>query len=447
MIRSIFNWSPATYLTQALGIRRDELAPVAWSFAYFFCLLSAYYMLRPVREAMAIVGGTQNIPWLWTGTFVAMILATPVFGWVASRFPRKTFLPWVYYFFIFNIMIFFAVFSYTDTHDMNQVWIARSFFVWLSVFNLFVVSVFWSFMADIYSTEQCRRLFGVITAGGSTGAFLGGLVTGLLVVPIGFRNLLPLSALLLLVAVFCVYRLRRWTAKRETAANQNNVESESALGGGALDGIKRVFTSPYFSAIAMALVLANFLGGVMYFYMAEMVSLEFPNTDEQTRVFAFLNTVTTAASFIGQLLIVRHSVRKLGVGVTLAIMPIVAMIGFTILAVNPTFIVLAALQALLRSIGFGLTKPTSDMLYSVASPEARYKAKNFIDTAVYRGADLVTIWIIRLMSTVGMGLGAVSVVCIPLAIAWASFSLWIGRQYDSRYQEHHQDSADSVNMT
>ena len=444
MTRSLLNWSPATYLTRVLGIHRDEFAPVAWSFAYFFCLLSAYYMLRPVREAMAIVGGTANIPWLWTGTFVAMIMATPVFGWVASRFPRKTFLPWVYYFFIFNIMIFFAVFSYADTHEINQVWIARSFFVWLSVFNLFVVSVFWSFMADIYSKEQCRRLFGVITAGGSTGAFLGGIITGVLVVPIGFKNLLPMSALLLLVAVFCVYRLRRWTAQRESGASRDDVESDSPLGGSALEGIRRVFTSPYFSAIAMALVLANFLGGVMYFYMAEMVSLEYPNTDEQTRVFALLNTLTTAFAFVGQLLIVRHSVRRFGVGTTLAVMPLIAIVGFAVLAINPTFIVLAALQVLMRSVGFGLTKPTSDMLYSVVSPEARYKAKNFIDTAVYRGADLAAIWSIRLMGTIGMGLGAVSVVCVPFAIAWVSLSLWIGRQYNSRDQQRSRSQTDAV---
>jgi AAA family ATP:ADP antiporter len=444
MNQPIAKWSPTTYLTRVLGIRRDEFAPVAWSFAYFFCLLSAYYMLRPVREAMAIVGGTENIPWLFTGTFIVMIMATPVFGWVASRFPRKTFLPWVYYFFICNIMIFFAVFSYSDTHELNQVWIARSFFVWLSVFNLFVVSVFWSFMADIYSKEQCRRLFGVITAGGSTGAFLGGIITGLLVVPIGFKNLLPMSAGLLLVAVFCVYRLRRWTALREKGASQNDIETDTALGGSALEGIRRVFTSPYFSAIAMALVLANFLGGVMYFYMAEMVSLEYPTTDEQTRVFALLNTLTTAFSFVGQLLVVRHSVRRFGVGTTLAVMPLIAVIGFAVLAINPTFIVLAALQVFMRSVGFGLTKPTSDMLYSVVSPEARYKAKNFIDTAVYRGADVASIWTIKVMSVIGMGLGAVSLICVPLAIAWASLSLWIGRQYDSRDQQRVQNQTESV---
>ena len=212
--------SRSALITRALGVRRDEFAAVAWSFACFFCLLAAYYMLRSVREAMAIVGGTRNIPWLFTGTFVVMILATPVFGWVASRFPRKNFLPWVYYFFIANILIFFAAFSYVDAKDLNKVWIARSFFIWLSVFNLFVISVFWSFMADIYTKEQCRRLFGVITAGGSAGALLGGIVTSIIVVPIGFKNLLPLSALLLLFAVYCIYRLRRWTSKHELGAQR-----------------------------------------------------------------------------------------------------------------------------------------------------------------------------------------------------------------------------------
>ena len=432
MNQSNLSRSPADLLARVLGIRRNEIAAVAWSFAYFFCLLAAYYMLRSVREAMAIVGGTRNIPWLFTGTFVVMILATPVFGWVASRYPRKTFLPWVYYFFIVNIIIFFAAFSSADAYEWNQVWIARAFFIWLSVFNLFVVSVFWSFMADIYSKEQCRRLFGVITAGGSTGALLGGIVTTLIVVPIGFRNLLPLAAMLLLVAVYCVHQLRRWTSTHEVGAQREAVESDVPLGGSPLAGIRRVFTSPYFRAVAMGLVLANFLGGVMYLSMADVVSNTFETTDKQTQVFALLNTLTNAFSLLGQLLIVRFSVRRFGVGTTLSVLPIVALIGFAVLALNPTFFVLAALQMLTRSINFGLTKPTTDMLYSVVSPEARYKAKNFIDTTVYRGADLVTAWCVRAMNSVGIGLAGVSMVCVPLAAAWAGIAFWIGRQYNSR---------------
>ena len=212
------------FVSRTLGIEPGEFVAVAWSFTYFFCVLSSYYMLRSVREAMAIVSGVSNIPWLFTGTFVLMLLVTPVFGLVTSRYPRRTFLPWIYYFFIANILIFYAVFTYAQNNDINQVWIGRAFFVWLSVFNLFVVSVFWSFMADIYSRKQSRRLFGVISAGGSTGALIGPLLTTVLVTRIGFQNLLPISAALLLLAIYCIYQLRRWVRQRD-AVGQDAEES------------------------------------------------------------------------------------------------------------------------------------------------------------------------------------------------------------------------------
>ena len=423
--------SPASAAAHVLGIRREEFVAVAWSFAYFFCLLAAYYMLRSVRETMAIVSGVRNIPWLFTGTFTVMMLATPVFGWVASRFPRKTFLPWVYYFFIGNILIFYGAFSYAQANDLPQIWIARSFFVWISVFNLFVVSVFWSFMADIYNKEQSRRLFGVISAGGSAGAFLGPLFTSMVAVQIGFKNLLPLSALLLLFVVYCVYRLRHWASANETGGRNAAFNSSKPIGGGALDGIRFVLTSPFFSAIALALLIANFLGGATYYYMADLVSQTFDDTDRQTQVFALLDALTNFLSFVGQLFIVRLSVRKLGVGWTLAILPIVSVIGFTLLAINPVFAVLAGLQVVRRSVGFGLTKPTNDMLYAVVSPRERYKAKNFIDTAIYRGSDVVTAFTVRAIGTMG-GLSGLALLCVPLAIIWSSLAFWIGRQYRER---------------
>lgn len=421
---------PFAFLIRVLGIEARELAAVALSFVYFFCLLSAYYTLRSVREAMAIVGGTENIPWLFTGTFFLMLLATPVFGWVASRFPRKQFLPWVYYFFIANILIFFAAFRLAELNEVSQIWIGRGFFVWLSVFNLFVVSVFWSFMADIWSKEQSRRLFGIISAGGSTGALVGPLITGAVVVHIGFENLLLLSAALLTGAVLCVYRLRTWATQRTPDPAADSVGSDLPIGGTALAGIRMVLTSRYFGAIAGALVIANFLGVATYMYMAELVSEAFDTTDRQTQVFALLDAITNALSFIGQLLIVKYSVRKLGVGMTLAILPLVSIVGFALLAVQPVFIVIAGLQVVRRSITFGLTKPTSDMLYSVVSPEARYKAKNFVETAIYRGGDLVSTWTIRMIS--GIGLSGVAFVCVPLAILWTILAMLIGRDYARR---------------
>ena len=422
-------WLPAL-LSRVFGIEAHEFVAVAWSFAYFFCLLSAYYMLRPVREAMAVGGGTQNIPFLFTGTFIAMLLAAPAFGWVASRFPRRQFLPWVYYFFIVNILLFFAAFTFVDELQLSQVWIGRVFFVWLSVFNLFVVSVFWSFMADIYSKEQSRRLFGIISAGGSTGALIGPLVTSAVVIPIGFRNLLPLSALMLLIAVYCVYQLRHLATGGHTPGLRASVNTPKPIGGTAWAGLRLVVSSPYLAAIAGAMMIGNFLGVATYMYMAELVSQAFSDSNRQTQVFALLDAATNALSFIGQLLIVRFSVRKLGIGTTLAILPIVSVIGFTLLALHPVFAIIAVLQVLRRSITFGLTKPTTDMLYSVVSAEERYKAKNFVETAIYRGGDLIGTWTIRFIG--GIGLSGVAMVWVPLAVLWVFAARYIGREYVRR---------------
>jgi AAA family ATP:ADP antiporter len=350
-----------------------------------------------------------------------------MFGWIASRYPRKQFLPWVYYFFIANILIFYAAFSYAQDQMLDQVWISRAFFVWLSVFNLFVVTVFWSFMADIYSKEQSRRLFGVISAGGSTGAILGPLITGQLVVHLGFRNLLPMSALLLLGGVFCIYRLRHWVRQHEQQNDSNSVESGKAIGGRALEGVRLVFTKPYFGMIALALMLANFVGVFAYTYMAELVSVSFDNTDRQTQVFAWIDAAINVLSFVAQLILVKHSVKRLGVGATLAMLPVVSAIGFALLAIHPVFAVMAALQVIRRSLTFGFSKPTNDMLYSVVSAEEKYKVKNFIETAIYRSGDVIAAWTIRLMS--GLGMTGIAIICVPVAVVWATMSFRIGREY------------------
>lgn len=417
------------FALRVLGVERREFVAVAWSFVYFFCLLAAYYMLRSVRESMAIVGGVENIPWLYTGTFTIMLLATPLFGWLVSRFPRRTFVPWVYYFFIANILVFFAAFTALGS-SLDRVWVARTFFVWLSVFNLFVVSVFWSFMVDIYSREQSRRLFGIISAGGSTGAFLGPLVTSVVVVPIGFENLLPVAALLLAFAVYCVHRLRRWSLSQAARDGGQPAGGSPPLGGSALAGVRLVLNTPYLAAIASAQALVNFFGVVMYVYMAQLISQNFPDTDQQTRVFALIDACSNSLSFVGQLLVVKFTVQRLGMGATLAILPLVSLVGFALLAANPVFMVIAAFQVVRRGLGYGLTKPATDMLYSVVSREAKYKAKNFIETAVWRGSDLVGVWIVRLMS--GLGLAGASLACLPLAAVWSLLAWWIGRDYRRR---------------
>jgi AAA family ATP:ADP antiporter len=430
MARTVGQTSPVIAVSRFLGIEAGEFAAVAWSFVYFFCVMAAYYMLRSVREAMAIVGGVENIPWLFTGTFIAMVPTTLAFGWVTSRFPRRKFLPWVYYFFIVNILLFFAAFNSEELELLDPVWISRVFFIWLSVFNLFIVSVFWSFMADIYNKDQSRRLFGLISAGGGAGALLGPLVTGLLVVPIGFENLLPISALLLLYSVYCVHRLRHWGNRAASPSAPVKSRDGELIGGSAWAGLQLVITTRYFAVIAIALVSANFLGAMLYMYMAQLVSEAFDTTDKQTQVFALIDATTNGLSFIGQLLLVKHSVRYFGIGVTLALLPMVSVIGFLLLALNPVFVVMAGLQVLRRSLTFGFAKPASDMLYAVVSKEAKYKAKNFIETVIYRGGDVFSTWTIKFL--MGFGVTGVSLICIPIAVIWTSLSLWIGREYRRR---------------
>ena len=418
-----------------LGLERHEYVAVGWSFAYFFCVLSSYYIIRPVREEMAVGSGPNTIPYLFIGTFVTMIVATSVFGWVASRFPRRTFLPWVYLFFIANMLIFWAVFSQLRGSGGDYVWLGRIFFVWVSVFNLFVVSVFWSFMADIYTREQGRRLFGVITAGGSVGALIGGMITSSLVTTIGFHQLIPLAAAVLLGALICIHRLKDWVHLEHGDDIDRTVESDRALGGNAFAGLTHLFSSNYFLAIALLSVIASLLGTALYMFRAELIETAILSPDARTQFFSNMNNAQNALALVAQMFLVKQVVTRFGIGRSLALFPLASIVGFAILALEPTLMAVAILDVVRRGLGFGFAKPSTDMLYSVVTAEEKYKTKNAIDTAVYRGGDVVGTWCIKLLSVMGMGIAAISIVMLPFAVVSAAVALWLGRAYRRRARE------------
>lgn len=430
MAATILNNIRTLLLGKVLGIERHEYIGVAWSFIYFFCVLSSYYMLRPMREALGVDSGVASIPWLFSSTFVVMLGATSIFGWIASRFARRVFLPWVYIFFAVNILIFYALFQYAIGNGMTTIWIGRVFFVWISVFNLFVVSVFWSFMADIYTREQGRRLFGIISAGGSAGALAGPVVVSTLVVPLGFSNLLPLSAVLLLFSIYCIRRLRRWAHSEHEGKNGDRPPPPRPLGGSALAGVSHVVKSSYLSSIGAQQIIASLLGTALYMFMNYLVGEAIEGTDQRTRLFGFIDAATGVLSLLFQLLVVRHSVRRLGIGVTLAFLPVVSAVGFAVLAINPALIFVAVFQATRRAIGFGFVKPSVDMLYSVVTPEQKYKSKNFIETAVYRGGDVIGSWSVT--AVWGLGLTGISLALLPFAVFWTGIALWLGVEYKRR---------------
>jgi AAA family ATP:ADP antiporter len=414
-------------LDKLLGIERHEYVAVAWSFAYFFCVLSSYYIVRPVRETMAVGSGPQTIPYLFMGTFVAMMFATSVFGWVASRFPRRVFLPWVYLFFSANIAIFWVLFTQAVASGESTVWLGRAYFIWVSVFNLFVVSVFWSFMADIYTREQGRRLFGVISSGGSIGALLGGIATSAIVTTIGTHNLLPIAGTLLLLSLLCITQLRKWVISEHKDEISETAASDQPLGGGTFSGITHMLSSKYFGSIAITSLIASTLGAALYMFAAELVAVEIPDPDEQTRFFSNMNVAANLLTVVFQAFAVKYVVERFGIGRALVLLPVVSVIGFSLLAMDPVLAVIAILTVARRAVGFGFSKPATDMLYSVVTPEEKYKTKNFIDTAIYRGGDVIGTWFIKSMSAIGIA--GISVVMVPIAIYWAFVSLWLGRDY------------------
>jgi AAA family ATP:ADP antiporter len=378
---------------------------------------------------MAVGGGPNTIPFLFIGTFVTMMFATSIFGWVASRYSRRVFLPWVYLFFISNILIFGFVFSQARASGEDYIWLGRVFFVWLSVFNLFVVSVFWSFMADIYTREQGRRLFGLITSGGSIGALIGGLITSSLTTTIGFQNLLPLSAALLLFAIICIGRLKNWVHHEHEDDIEQTVESHKPLGGNPFAGLTHLFSSNYFLAIALMSLVASLLGTALYMFRAELISEAILDTDARIRFFSNMNNAANTLALIAQMFLVKQVVTRFGIGRSLILFPLASIIGFAILAFEPTLMAVAILDVVRRGLGFGFAKPSTDMLYSVVTPEEKYKTKNAIDTAIYRGGDVVGTWAIRLLSIIGLSIAGIAIVMVPFALVSAFVALWLGRDY------------------
>ena len=418
------------FIDRIIGLEKLEHAPFLWSLLYFFCVLSAYYIMRPMRETMGVHSGPETIPYLFLATFIVMALATPVYGFIASRFPRRKFLPWVYLFFAINIVFFWAAFVWVREMDGSLVWLGRVFFVWLSIFNLYVVSVFWSFMADIYTRDQSRRLFGPISAGGSFGALLGGLATNKIAPQLGLESMLPVSALLLLVGIFCIARLRRWVETEHRDYVDKTVATERPLGGNPIAGVTAVLETRFLGAIAIISVIASLLGTAIYMVRAQLVADSIAGVDEQVAFFAMINNWQNLIAMVGQLLIVKHVVHRFGIGTAMTLLPAISVIGFAILALDPTLLAVAWLDIVRRGTGFIFAKPSMDMLYSVVTPEQKYKAKNFIDTTVYRGSDLIGTWSIRALWA--LGASGIALVMLPFAVIWGLIAIWLGREYRRR---------------
>ncbi|MBI3056823.1 MAG: MFS transporter, partial [Betaproteobacteria bacterium] len=304
------------WLARVVAVRPGEIRALLWSFAYFFCLLAGYYVLRPLRDEMGIAGGVRNLQWLFTATFVVLLAAVPLFGAVVAKLPRRRFIPLVYHFFVVNIAIFWLLLSF----DIGKQNVARVFFVWISVFNLFAVSVFWSFMADLFAAEQGKRLFGFIAAGGSAGALAGPALTIWLAAAIGPVNLLIVAAVLLEAAVLCARQLESGAPKVRTGPDAVPVETtpatqpeSAALGGGWLAGIAMVLRSPYLAGIALWVILLSLAGTFLYFQQANIVAAASDDPAVRTRIFATIDLAIGILTIVVQCVATGRLITRFGV--------------------------------------------------------------------------------------------------------------------------------------
>ncbi len=433
-------------LARLVDARPGEAAPALWAFASFFTLLCGYYVLRSLREEMGIRGGVDNLPWNFTATFGLMLVAVPAYSRLVARLPRARAVPLVYRFFLVTLVAFWALLR----SGVSPPVVSRALFVWVSVYGLFVVSVFWSLVVDVFTADQGKRLFGFVAAGGSAGAIAGPICVELLVGPVGVANLVLVSALLLELATQAMVRVVRSDGRNADgripdgripdgripdgripdgrAADGRSPDEGAALGGTAWSGVALVFRDRFLLAIAVQMLLFTLASTLLYFQTAHLVAASGLDSAARTRLFARVDLAVNVAALLTGSLATGRIVSRLGLGPALALVPALTAAGFAVAAGLPTFATLAAFQALRRAASYAVERPAREVLYTVVTREERYKSKAFVDTVVYRAGDAGSAWLARGLAVAGLGVSGSLLVAVPVGLAGVALALWLARE-------------------
>ena len=422
--------SASSVAARVFKVRPDEAPAVVAGLLMFFLLFTGYFMLRPVRDTLGLAGGVDNLQWLFTGTFVATVLALPLFGWLASKVPRRRILPWTYGFIAIKLVAFAAALTVRPDHA----WTARAFYIWLSVVNLLAISLAWSVLADVLVAEQARRLFALIAGGASAGGLAGPLLGAALVRPLGHAGLLLLAALLFVASAATASALHRWRDRRGPgeAFVEPAGEGTRALGGNPLAGATAMFGSGYLLGIAAFVILLASVSTFLYFEQARLVAETFSDRARQTQVFGLIDALVQTLSIVTQVFFTGRIAQKLGVGVLLVAVPLLLVAGFAWLALAPTFAAFVVVMVARRAGEYALVRPGREMLYTVVPAEQKYKAKNFIDTIVYRGGDAISGWIKRGIDLLGEHPAVAMLIGAALSLLWALSGAALGREQRRR---------------
>jgi AAA family ATP:ADP antiporter len=429
-----------TLIKKVVNFKTGEGKALTWSFAYFFFLMCAYYMMVPIRDAFGIRGGPQDLPWLFLGTFIASLFTAPLQAWVADRLPRARFVPVIYLFLVANILLFWLLLT-TDTAPSI---VSKAFFIWIAVFSVFAVSIFWTYQSDLYTSEQSVRLFGFIAAGASLGNILGPRLNTLLIGPIGVANLLLVASGLLVLAVVAANRLEAAAAEMR-AANPQFVaasagrEKKAPTGGGMFEGFSLLLKSPYLGGIGLWVFMLSLLGTFLYFTQAHVVASYTEDLRQRTSIFSEIYFWVGIVSLVMQMFGTGRIIKAIGTGPALAILPIVFVAGFIGLMFTSALFAIAAFQALQRASNFGISNVARESLWPVVSRDEKFKAKNIIDGAVFRGADVANAFLYTGLAALFAVQPTVAGIAAVLAVGWAALSFWLGRAREQRAREQASD--------
>jgi AAA family ATP:ADP antiporter len=409
-------------LTRLGNIEPKELPAVVTAFVLFFCVLGGYFAVRPVRETVGTLLGSERVRDLYVVTWVASLAIVPIYGALCARFRRTAFLPWIYGFVALSLAGTGLILGKNEANPLA----GQFFYVWISVLNLFIVSVFWSFLLELFDAGQTRRLFGAIAAGGTTGALVGPLITDLSVGFIGNAGVLFLGAGMFVIAILCQRNLIRIWRQGRIGAGDEKAE-DRPIGGNPFAGFSLVLKSPYLIGIMLFVTLLAMVNTFLYFEQLRLVSETFTDSAQRTQVFARLDYIVQTLTVVLQLFVTGRIASRLGVVVLLTVVPLAMVMGFFALALWNTFWVLAVVMVTRRVGEYAFVRPGREMLFSLLDNETKYKAKNLIDVPVYRGGDALAAQVGDLMEK-GLSNAGVALVGAGLAAAWAVNGWWLGRR-------------------